>query len=157
MERDALEKIATRVLDAAFEVHRHLGPGLLESTYEMALCHELSRLGLPFERQKDMPVRYKGVHLDCGYRLDLVVDGEVLVELKAIDALPPVHEAQLLTYLKLADRYLGLLINFNVPLLKQGIKRLVNRLDETSLADPKQNLSGKSTNADPSRSSRRCG
>ena len=130
MQRDALEIIATSVMDAAFEVHRHLGPGLLESTYEMALGHELTRLGIPFERQKDMPVSYKGVFLDCGYRLDLLVADELLVELKAIEALLPVHEAQLLTYLKLADKRLGFLINFNVPLLKQGFKRMVNRLRE---------------------------
>ncbi len=130
MQRDELENIAAQVMDAAFEVHRHLGPGLLESSYEMAFCFELSRLGLSFERQKDMPVSYKGVRLDCGYRLDVVVAGEILVELKAIESLMPVHEAQLLTYLKLSNKRLGFLINFNVPLLKQGLKRLVHRLDD---------------------------
>ena len=128
MERAGIEDIASRVLDAAFEVHRQLGPGLLESTYEMAMCYELSRMRIPFERQKEMPVDYKGIRLDCGYRLDLVVAEEVLVELKAVEGIQPIHEAQLLTYLKLADKRLGLLINFNVRLLKQGVKRLVNGL-----------------------------
>ena len=132
MQRDELENIAAQVMDAAFEVHRHLEPGLLESSYEMAFCYELSRLGLTFERQKDMPVSYKGICLDCGYRLDVVIAGEIFVELKAVESLMPVHEAQLLTYLKLSNKLLGFLINFNVPLLKQGMKRLVHRLDETS-------------------------
>jgi GxxExxY protein len=128
MDTESLESIGAKLLDAAFEVHRHLGPGLLESTYEMAFCHELARSNLPFERQKDMPVAYKGIHLDCGYRLDVIVAGEILVELKAVESLLPIHEAQLLTYLKLTNRRLGFLINFNVRLLKQGIKRMVNRL-----------------------------
>ena len=132
MERDSLEVIAARAMDAAFEVHRHLGPGLLESTYEMALCHELARMGMPFEKQKEMPVCYKGVNLDCGYRLDILVAGQLVLELKAVEALLPIHEAQLLTYLKLADKRIGFLINFNVPLLKQGFKRLVNRLNASN-------------------------
>jgi GxxExxY protein len=130
MDRAEIEDIAARVLDAAFEVHRHLGPGLLESTYEIAICYELSRMGISFERQREMPVDYKGTRLDCGYRIDLLVANEVLVELKAIEGLQPIHEAQLLTYLKLANKRLGLLINFNVRLLKHGIKRLVNGLPD---------------------------
>src|SRR5687767_4308054 len=114
MDADALEWIAARTLDALFEVHRQLGPGLLESAYQMALCHELSRLGLAFEQQKEMPVYYKGVTLDCGYRIDLLVADVIIVELKCTAELLPIHEAQLLTYLKLADKRLGFLVNFNV-------------------------------------------
>ena len=128
MIRDRLEKLATQVVNAAFEVHRELGPGLLESTYEMALCHELSMAGLRFERQKDMPVSYKGIKLDLGYRLDLLVETEILLELKAVEELLPVHEAQLLSYLKHADKALGFLINFNVPLIRDGIRRRAHRL-----------------------------
>jgi GxxExxY protein len=109
------------------EVHRHLGPGLLESAYEECLCHELTTSGMPFERQKALPVTYKGISLDCGYRMDIVVDGSLLLELKSAETLLPIHEAQLLTYLRLSSLKLGLLINFNVPLLKAGIKRMVNR------------------------------
>lgn len=132
MDRQTLEQLATQVLDAAFEVHRHLGPGLLESAYQIALCHELSRFGVPFEQQKTMPVRYKGVALDCGYRLDLLVADEIVVELKCVEELLPIHEAQLLTYLKLANKQLGFVINFNVRLLKHGLKRIVNGLTEAN-------------------------
>ena len=128
MTRDSLEKFATLVVNAAFEVHRELGPGLLESAYEMALCHELNLVGLRFERQKDMPVAYKGIKLDLGYRLDVLVENEILVELKAVEELPPVHEAQLLSYLKHADKPLGFLINFNVPLIRDGLRRRAHRL-----------------------------
>ncbi|NJM06310.1 GxxExxY protein [Candidatus Gracilibacteria bacterium] len=120
---DALSK---QLIGAAIEVHRALGPGLLESAYEACLCHELKLRSIPFERQVALPVIYKGTMLDCGYRLDLLVGNLVIVELKAIDELEPIHEAQLLTYLRLKKLWLGLLINFNVPVLKQGIKRLVN-------------------------------
>ena len=109
-------------------MHSHLGPGLLESAYEECLCRELSIRGLTFERQKPLAVSYKGVKLDCGYRLDVVVGGLVILELKAVDQVEPIHEAQLLTYLKLSGLKLGILINFNVPLLKDGIKRIVNGL-----------------------------
>ena len=132
MKTDELERLATRVLDAAFEVHRSLGPGLLESAYEMGLCHELATLGIGFERQKEMPVRYKGVSLDCGYRIDLLVCGEIVLELKCVDTLQPIHEAQLLTYMKLAQKPIGFLMNFNVRLLKHGLKRIVNGLAETN-------------------------
>jgi len=114
-----------QVIGAAIEVHRILGPGLLESVYEECLCKELELRYLPFERQKSLPVRYKGVEIDCGYRLDIVVHNEVIVELKSCNSLEPIHEAQLLTYLKLTGIKVGLLINFNVPVLKDGIKRLV--------------------------------
>ncbi len=113
------------VIGAAIEVHRILGPGLLESVYEECLCRELELRNIPFERQKEVPLKYKGVDNDCGYRLDIVVDRKVLVELKACNSLEPVHEAQLLTYLRLTGIKVGLLINFNVPVLKDGIKRFV--------------------------------
>ena len=113
------------IIGAAIEVHRHLGPGLLESAYEECLCHELHLRGLSFERQVDLPVPYKGLLLGCGYKMDLVVEHEVVLELKAIESILPVHEAQLLTYLKLSGKHVGLLINFNTPLLTRGIKRIV--------------------------------
>ncbi len=113
------------VIGAAIEVHRILGAGLLESVYEECLCRELELRNIPFERQKEVPLKYKGVDIDCGYRLDIVVDRKVLVELKACNSLEPVHEAQLLSYLRLTGIKVGLLINFNVPVLKDGIKRLV--------------------------------
>jgi len=113
------------IIGAAIEVHRHLGPGLLESAYEECLCHELHLRGLSFERQVDVPLSYKGLQLHCGYKIDLVVQKEVVLELKAVEKLLPVHEAQLLTYLKLTDKRVGLLINFNSALLTNGIKRFV--------------------------------
>jgi GxxExxY protein len=117
---------------AAIEVHRALGPGLLESAYEAAFCYELTSRKIPFVRQKDVPVVYKGIKIDCGYRIDVLADDRVIVELKAVEKLLPVHEAQLLTYLKLSHLSLGLLINFNVPVLKDGIRRLVNNLEDSS-------------------------
>jgi len=122
------DKFSKEIIGAAIEVHRNLGPGLLESAYEECLCRELVIRGLTFERQKPLPLSYKGIKLDCGYRLDIVVEGLVILELKAVDRIEPIHEAQLLTYLKLAKSKLGILINFNVPVLKNGIKRIVNRL-----------------------------
>jgi GxxExxY protein len=113
------------IIGAAIEVHRALGPGLLESAYEECLCHELHLRGLAFQRQVDLPVPYKGLKLDCGYKMDLVVEDEVVLELKSIEKILPVHEAQLLTYLKLSGKRVGLLINFNVPLLTRGIIRRV--------------------------------
>lgn len=112
------------MIGLCIEVHRELGPGLLESAYEEALAYELTQAGLKFERQRDMPLLYKGVKLDCGYRLDLVVEGELIIELKSAAEILPIHHAQLLTYLKLERRSLGLLINFNVPVLKSGIRRV---------------------------------
>jgi GxxExxY protein len=107
------------------EVHRELGPGLLESAYEEALAYELVQAGFAFERQREMPLLYKGVKLDCGFRVDFVIEGELIVELKAVNELLPIHHAQLLTYLKLDRRSLGLLVNFNAPVLKDGVRRIV--------------------------------
>ncbi len=117
-------RVAKDVVDAAFRVHSALGPGLLENVYEACLRHELSKRGLRTERQVSLPVVYDTVRLDAGLRLDLVVENRVVVELKAIEAVLPVHEAQLLSYLKLSGHRLGLLINFNVPLIRDGIKRI---------------------------------
>ena len=115
----------TGVVEAAFRVHRALGPGLLESVYEACVCHELRRMGVPFEHQVYWPVVYDGVKLDGGLRLDLWIDRKVVVELKAIEDLQSLHEAQLLTYMKLTGSRVGLLINFNVPQLKDGLRRMV--------------------------------
>ncbi|WP_437720881.1 GxxExxY protein [Sorangium sp. So ce861] len=112
------------VIAACIEVHRHLGPGLLESAYERCLCHELSLRGLSFERQRPLPLIYKGVHLECGYRLDIVVGGSLLVEVKAVERLLPVHEAQVLTYLRLTKLPAALIVNFNVAVLRHGLRRL---------------------------------
>lgn len=121
-ENDALTQ---KIIGAAIEVHRMLGPGLLESAYEECLCHELHLANLIFVRQQPLPVVYKGAHLDCGYRLDLVVEGRVVIELKTVDKVAPVHEAQLLTYLRLSGIRTGLLLNFYVATLREGIKRMV--------------------------------
>jgi GxxExxY protein len=126
----SLNELTDAIIGGAMEVHRTLGPGLLESTYEMCLCRELNIRGIPFERQVPIPVEYKGIKLDCGYRADIIVDSRILVEVKAIDSLLPVHDAQLLTYLKLGGWKIGLLINFNVELLKHGLRRRVLRLEE---------------------------
>jgi len=120
---DVRQDITQRVIGAAIEVHRQLGPGLLESAYEQCLSHELQIRKLNFERQKPIPLVYKDAKLDCGYRLDLLVEGRIVVELKSVDGLGAIHEAIVLTYLKLSGHHLGLLINFNVTLLKDGIKR----------------------------------
>lgn len=120
------EELTRSIIGAAIEVHRELGPGLIESAYEECLCHELSLRGHAFQRQVALPVRYKGVKLDCGYRMDLVVDDTVVLELKAVEEVAPIHEAQLITYLKLSQKKIGLLINFNVAVLKDGILRRVN-------------------------------
>jgi GxxExxY protein len=125
-EKEEADGLSRVIVGAAIEVHRWLGPGLLESAYEECLCRELVLRDIPFVRQTELPLDYKGIKLDCGYRLDLVVKGLVIVELKTVDSFEPIHEAQLLTYLKLRRLWLGLLINFNVPLLKDGIKRLVH-------------------------------
>jgi len=119
-----VNKITEKIIGAAIEVHRHLGPGLLESTYQFCLAKEMSLLGLDFEQQKPLPLEYKGSKLDCGYRIDFLVEQSVIIELKSVDKLLPIHEAQLLTYLRLSKCKIGLLINFNVPILKQGIKRM---------------------------------
>ena len=124
-ERIKNDTLTELIIGAAIQVHRELGPGLLESTYETCLCHELSLLNLRVERQKVIPISYKGILLDAGYRLDLVVENQVIVEIKAVSELLPVHEAQLLSYLKQAGGGRGLLINFNVRLLKHGLRRLI--------------------------------
>jgi GxxExxY protein len=116
--------LTREVIGFAIEVHRHLGPGLLESAYEECLCYELLQAGVPFLRQQKLPVRYKGVSLNCRYTMDIVVDGRLVVEVKAVDPLSAVHQAQLLTYLRLGGFKLGLLLNFNRPVLKDGIMRL---------------------------------
>ena len=125
-----INRITETIIGAAIEVHRALGPGLLESAYEECLCRELSLRGIPFERQRSLPVEYKGLRLDCGYRLDLLVADTVVVEIKAVESLLPIHEAQLLTYLRLGGWKVGLLINFNVAVLRQGIRRRVLGLEE---------------------------
>jgi len=119
------EELTGQIIGAAIEVHRVLGPGLLESAYEECLCHELEMRGIAFRRQVVLPVEYKGLLLSCGYRLDVVVEDQVILELKAVEKLMPIHDAQLLTYLKLSGKRVGLLINFNVELLKHGIVRKV--------------------------------
>jgi GxxExxY protein len=125
-----VNELTETVIGAAIEVHRALGPGLLESAYEICLCRELSLCEVPFACQQPIPVEYKGVKLDCGYRADVVVDSCLLVEVKAVEELHPIHEAQLLSYLKLGGWRVGLLINFNVRLLKNGIRRRVLNLEE---------------------------
>ncbi len=120
-----LNKTTEQIIGAAIEVHKVLGPGLLESAYEECLCRELGLRGIQFERQRSLPVEYKGVKLDCGYRLDFLVENTVVVEIKSVSGIEPIHEAQLLTYLKLGGWKLGLLVNFNVPVLKDGIRRRI--------------------------------
>ena len=131
-EAQSFNVLTGLVIGACIEVHRCLGPGLLESAYEHCLCYELSLAGLEFERQKPLPVVYKGVRLDCGYRLDVVVEDSLILELKAVETLLPIHTAQLLTYLKLSQLTLGLLINFNVPVLKSGLRRIANSFQASS-------------------------
>jgi GxxExxY protein len=123
----SLNELSSQVIAACIEVHKHLGPGLLESAYEECLSYELRERHLSFARQQPLPIVYKGVHLDCGYQMDIVVGGKVILELKSVEKLLPIHEAQLLTYLKLTNLSLGLLINFNVPVLIHGVKRMVNK------------------------------
>jgi GxxExxY protein len=118
------DSLTESIIGAAIEVHRALGPGLLESAYEQCLSHELDLRGISFKRQVNLSLEYKGLALDCGYRMDLLVEDRVILELKAVESLLPIHEAQLLTYLKLTGNTTGLLINFNVPTLVKGIKRL---------------------------------
>lgn len=123
-------QIGRIIVDCAFKIHKQLGPGLLESTYEECLKYELLTAGLMVEQQKALPVIYKGVKLDCGYRIDLHVENTVIVEIKSVKGLDDVHLAQIITYLKLSGNRLGYLINFNVKLIKHGIKRVVNNLRE---------------------------
>ncbi len=123
-----INELSGMVIGAAIEVHKVLGPGLLESAYENCLCHELQLRSVIFERQKPLPITYKGVNIDCGYRLDVVVQGILVLEVKACDRIEPIHQAQLLTYLKLSGLSLGLLLNFNVPVMRDGIVRVANEL-----------------------------
>jgi GxxExxY protein len=120
-----VNELTYEIIGAAIEVHKLLGPGLLESTYRECLCRELSLRGISFRRECGLPLQYKGIRLDCGYRIDLLVADLVVIEIKAIEALTPVHEAQLLTYLRVGGWKLGLLINFNVVVLKNGIRRRI--------------------------------
>jgi GxxExxY protein len=129
-ETTAINALTQQIIGAAIEVHRTLGPGLLESAYEACLCHELALRQIPYERQKVLPITYKGIALDDGYRLDVLVSDAVVVELKTVETLLPVHEAQILSYLQLGGWRVGLLIDFHVPVLKQGIKRIVRGLKE---------------------------
>ena len=127
-----MNRLTEKIIGAAIEVHKVLGPGLLESTYESCLAHELSLDNISFDRQLPLPVSYKSIQLDCGYRLDFLVEQTVVVELKAVEGLQPIHEAQLLTYLKLGGWPIGLLINFNVPKLIDGVRRLIRPPGEGS-------------------------
>jgi GxxExxY protein len=122
-----LNQLTELIIGAAIEVHRVTGPGLMESVYEECLCYELSRRGLSFQRQVELPLAYKGIKLHCGFRMDLVVEDAIVLELKTVDQLLPVHSAQLLTCLKLSGKKIGLLINFNEPVLTKGLRRLANQ------------------------------
>ena len=126
MDKDPLNNVTSGIIGAAIDVHRALGPGLLESAYEACLAYELIQREMKVEQQKPLPLIYRDVQLDCGYRIDLLVDDAVVLEIKSVDSLAPIHQAQLLSYLKLSGCEVGLLINFNVKLLKQGIVRMVN-------------------------------
>ena len=125
-EREELDKITQSIIGADIEVHKGLGPGLLESAYEACMIYELGVLGLKVESQKPLPLVYKRVRLDCGYRIDLLVEDKVLVEIKSVDQIMPIHHAQVISYLKLSGCKVGLLINFNEKLLKHGVHRIVN-------------------------------
>ena len=133
-EKSNLDLITRRIIGAAIEVHRHLGPGLLESAYQTCLAFELRQLGYKVEEQKPLPVIYKHVKLDCGYRLDLVVEDAVIAEIKAVERLMPIHDAQLLSYLRLSKKRVGLLINFHVQMLKDGLKRIVNDFPDSAIS-----------------------
>lgn len=125
-----INELSSRIIGAAIEVHKTLGPGLLESAYEECLSHEFSFRNFSFDRQKSLPLIYKGKKLDCGYRLDMVVENAIILELKSCEMIEPIHKAQLLTYLKLSGLHLGLILNFNTTLMRDGIVRIVNELNE---------------------------
>jgi GxxExxY protein len=128
-----INEITEKIIGAAIEVHRALGPGLLESAYEECLAKEFELIGLMFERQRPVPIEFKGLKIDCCYRIDFLVESSVVVELKSVEVVAPIFTAQVLTYLRLLNKHVGLLINFNVPVLKDGLKRIVNNYqDETS-------------------------
>ena len=125
-ERERLDLLTEKIIGFGIDVHRALGPGLLESAYEECICFELSHAGISFTRQTHLPVTYKNVKLDCGYRMDIVVERSVIVEVKTVERLIGIHDAQLLSYLRMSDLRVGLLMNFHVPVLKNGLKRIVN-------------------------------
>lgn len=135
MSRD-INEITREIIGAAIEVHRQLGPGLLESAYFECLCRELFLREIPFEYEKPLPLEYKGIRLECGYRIDLLVEGSVVVEIKSVEALAPIHDAQLLTYLRIGGWRVGLLINFNVAVLKNGIHRKILGYELAQAAAP---------------------
>jgi len=124
-ENPKFSELSNKVIGCAIEVHRALGPGLLESAYQQCLCHELRQNNISFEVEKALPVNYKGCRLDCGYRIDILVENEIILELKSVEKLQPIHEAQILSYMKLAGVKQGFLINFNVTVLKEGLKSFV--------------------------------
>jgi GxxExxY protein len=126
LERQRLDRLTERIIGFGIDVHRALGPGLLESAYEECLCYELSLGGMAFTRQTPLPVAYKNVKLNCGYRMDIVIEDSVILEVKTVDRLIAIHDAQLLSYLKMSGIRVGLLMNFHVPVLKSGLKRIVN-------------------------------
>jgi GxxExxY protein len=129
-----INRLTEKIIASAIDIHRHVGPGLLESAYQECLAYELNQGGIRFEREVHLPIQYKTLKLDCSYRLDFLVENTVIVEVKSIDELTKIHSAQLLTYLKAARKQVGLLINFNVPMLKQGLRRLVNHYREPAVA-----------------------
>jgi GxxExxY protein len=131
-DRFDINDLSGKIIGAAMEVHRQLGPGLLESAYEECLCYELTLRKIGYERQKSLSIAYKAVQLDCGYRLDVVVESAIILELKSCERIEEIHKAQLLTYLRLSGLKLGLILNFNVPVMKEGIVRMVNNLEEGS-------------------------
>jgi GxxExxY protein len=133
-EKDKLDAITRRIIGAAIEVHKQLGPGLLESAYQVCLAYELQSKGFRIEEQGPLPVVYRDVKLDCGYRLDLIVEDAVIVEIKAVEQLSGIHTAQLLSYLRLAKKTVGLLINFHVRVLKDGVKRIVNNFPDSAIS-----------------------
>ena len=133
-DQDRLNSISEAIIGAAIDVHKAVGPGLLESAYEACLAYELRQRGLKVEQQKELPLKYRDVQLDCGYRLDLLVEDCVIVEVKAIEALLPLHQAQLMSYLRLTKCHLGLIINFNVTQLTRGVKRVVNEFPDSALS-----------------------
>ena len=135
-EKEMLNRITDSIIGSAIEVHRVLGPGLLESAYEKCLAFELTERGLKIEQQKPLPVVYRDVKLDCGYRLDMLIEEVVIVELKVVDSLAPIHKAQLLSYLRLSGCKVGLLINFNVKILKDGVVRVVNNFPDSTHISP---------------------
>ena len=131
-----LNESTRRIIVAAIDIHRVLGPGLLESAYAACLCYELRQLGLPFVRQAPLPLKYKNVSLDCAYRADLIVEGLIIIEVKALDLLAPIHARQLLTYLKILGSPVGLILNFGAKTMREGIRRVVNRFPDGGVAEP---------------------